>query len=170
MTLAPLNRASWAWYQAPIHEFLTERPETVIGRITQASDFAVGTAQANAWQAEIALLKEWLAGLSGEVLLEFTIPRMGSRIDAVVLIGPMVFVVEFKVGADDFDRSAVEQVWDYALDLKNFHEASHVAPIIPILVATEALTSLPVRPSFAEGGVCRPLKSIRAEFATHSNY
>ena len=30
------------------------------------------------------------------------------------------------------------QAWDYALDLKNFHQGSHAAPIIPILVPTES--------------------------------
>jgi hypothetical protein len=60
---------------------------------------------------------------------------MGQRIDAVVLSGPVVFVVEFKVS--EFERAALDQVWDYALDLKNFHEASHAVAIVPILVATE---------------------------------
>ena len=158
MNPTALKRLSWAWYQAPIARFLTEEPESVIGRLTLASNFPAVTSQVDAWQTEIALLKEWLIGLSGDVLLEFTIPRMGSRIDAVLLIGPVVFVIEFKVGASEFDRPAVEQVWDYALDLKNFHEASHTAPIVPILVATEAATSAPIRPSFADDGVCRPLK------------
>lgn len=63
---------------------------------------------------------------------------MGRRIDVVLIIGPIVFVIEFKVGESDFTRAALEQVWDYALDLKNFHAASHDAALIPILVATEA--------------------------------
>src|SRR5437016_5615481 len=63
---------------------------------------------------------------------------MGRRIDIVLVIGPIVFAVEFKLGEKTFDRSAIEQVWDYGLDLKNFHEASHDASIIPILIATEA--------------------------------
>jgi hypothetical protein len=54
------------------------------------------------------------------------------------VIGPVVFAIEFKVGEKTFDRAAIDQVWDYGLDLKNFHEASHNASIIPILVATEA--------------------------------
>jgi len=70
--------------------------------------------------------------------LEFNIPRMGRRIDAVLVVGPVVFVIEFKVGESNFERAATDQVWDYALDLKNFHEASHSASIVPILIATEA--------------------------------
>ena len=63
---------------------------------------------------------------------------MGRRIDAVLLVGGIVFVIEFKVGEKSFDRAALDQVWDYALDLKNFHQASHALPIVPILIATAA--------------------------------
>ena len=63
---------------------------------------------------------------------------MGRRIDVVLVIGPVVFAIEFKVGEKAFDRAAIDQVWDYGLDLKNFHEASQDASIIPILIATEA--------------------------------
>jgi hypothetical protein len=66
---------------------------------------------------------------------------MGRRIDAVLVVDGIVFVIEFKVGEKAFDRAALDQVWDYALDLKNFHEASHAVPIVPILIATEATES-----------------------------
>lgn len=170
MNLATLKRSSWAWYQAPISEFQTTEPETVIGRLTAASSFPAVTTQVDAWLTEIELLKEWLVGIPGDVLLEFTIPRIGGRIDAVVLIGPVVVVIEFKVGASEFERASVDQVWDYALDLKNFHEASHATLIVPILVATEAAPSPPMRPAFADDGVCSPLKihpgGVRAALLT----
>jgi hypothetical protein len=63
---------------------------------------------------------------------------MGRRIDTVIITGPLVFAIEFKIGESKFDRAAINQVWDYALDLKNFHEASHSAAIIPVLVSSEA--------------------------------
>ncbi len=63
---------------------------------------------------------------------------MGRRIDVVLIIKNVIFVVEFKVGEKDFNQSAVDQVWDYALDLKNFHETSHVSLIAPVLVCTES--------------------------------
>ncbi len=75
---------------------------------------------------------------SGHILFEFAIPRMGKRADVVLILGCTVVVVEFKVGSATFDRSAVEQVQDYALDLKNFHRGSHTLPIVPLLVATQA--------------------------------
>ena len=94
-----------------------------------------------AWAKQIEILKEQLNDLEGDVYFEYIIPRMGKRIDAVVLIRGIVFVVEFKVGANEFKRADINQVWDYALDLKYFHEETHVLPIVPVLVATEAANS-----------------------------
>ncbi|MDZ4713709.1 MAG: DUF2075 domain-containing protein, partial [bacterium] len=74
----------------------------------------------------------------GEIYFEFSIPRMGRRIDAVLIIKNVIFVLEFKVGEKIYHLSAVEQVWDYSLDLKNFHEPSHKPLIAPILIATDA--------------------------------
>jgi hypothetical protein len=70
--------------------------------------------------------------------LEFDIPRLGRRVDAVLVTPAAVVPIEFKVGARSFDRPDYEQAWDYALDLKNFHAPSHSAPIFPILCATDA--------------------------------
>lgn len=89
---------------------------------------------------------------------------MGKRIDVVLLIGPVVFVVEFKVGATTFDRAAVEQVWDYALDLKNFHEASHARRIVPILVATDATNAPATTPRVDADGVYRPTLATTSSF------
>lgn len=97
--------------------------------------------QRDAWLVQIEVLQQQLVGLEGSLFLEFHIPRMGRRVDAVILVGPVVFAVEFKVFAQTFDRQAVEQTWDYALDLKNFHESSHHTALVPILVATDAAAS-----------------------------
>ena len=120
-----LASSSRAWYGAPIAEFLRTRPETALGHLAANSDFAVIPTQRDTWIAQIEILRSQLGGLTGSLFLEFNIPRMGRRIDVVLLIDPVVFVVEFKVGEKCFDRAAIDQVWDYALDLKNFHEASH---------------------------------------------
>jgi DUF2075 family protein len=111
-------------------------------------------------------LRGHLGGLVGFLFFEFTIPRMGRRIDAVVLTGRIVFVVEFKVGGTVFERAAIDQVWDYALDLKNFHEGSHSAPIIPILVATGASTSPPVELRAGEDRVYSPIRIHAPVFRT----
>ena len=127
-----------AWYCSSIDEFLKETPDAVLGQLAANSDFSVSSSQRDGWLAEIEILRSQLNGISGSVFLEFNIPRMGRRVDAVLIIGPVVLPVEFKVGERVFDRAAIDQVWDYALDLKNFHEASHSACIVPILVVTEA--------------------------------
>ena len=112
--------------------------DAVLGQLVRNSDFSVDEAQRDAWVSQIVLLKACLKEIEGTMLMEFSIPRMGKRVDTVLLVGPIVFVIEFKVGAPTFDRSSIDQVWDYGLDLKNFHAASHNLPIVPVLVATEA--------------------------------
>lgn len=133
--------ASRAWYGASIAQFLATAPEAVLGVLATNGEFALLTTQRDAWLVQLEVLMGCLKGLTGSVYLEFNIPRMGRRIDAVVLVGPVVFVLEFKVGESNFDRVAIDQVWDYALDLKNFHEASHEASIVPILISTDAEAS-----------------------------
>ena len=135
---------SRAWYSASIAEFMQTQPNSVLGELVSNSGFALLPTQTNAWLVQIELLKASLIGLIGTLFFEFNIPRMGRRIDAVLLIGPVVFVIEFKVGDSVFGRAAIDQVWDYALDLKNFHEASHAISIVPILIATEAIISAPL--------------------------
>ena len=128
----PLN----AYYSAEISTFIAENNEGILGRLATNSTFSVETAQRNAWVEQIEVLKHALKSFSGWVLMEFIVPRIGSRIDVVLLIDSIVFVVEFKVGEERINRGDVNQVWDYALDVKNFHRGSHGAQIIPILVAT----------------------------------
>ena len=119
----------------------------MLGELTLNCEFALIPTQRDAWLAQIEFLRSQLRDLSGSIFFEFNIPRMGRRIDVVLVIGPVVFAIEFKVGEKTFDRSAIDQVWDYGLDLKNFHEASHDASIIPILIATEATECPPIRAS-----------------------
>ena len=135
---SPATVASRAWYGSSVAGFLASSSNEILGELTRNSEFSVDETQKEAWLEEIEFLKKQLAGLSGTLYLEFSIPRMGSRVDAVLLVGATIFVIEFKVGQKSFDRSAVDQVWDYALDLKNFHEGSHKVALVPILVATKA--------------------------------
>lgn len=134
LTASPTN----AYYAADVAKFIATTPDTILGSITANSAFAIDAAQRDAWVMQIDVLKLALEGVEGDIFFEFSVPRIGSRIDAVLISGPAIFVIEFKVGATDFKRDDLNQVWDYALDLKNFHKASHHAPIIPILVATHA--------------------------------
>ncbi len=116
------NRLPRAWYSAPFSEFLAQSTEEVIGHLARNSALNIDTAQRDAWAATILLLKQHLAGHKGHLLLEFNIPRMGARADAVLLLAGCVVVLEFKVGETSASTSARNQVWEYALDTKNFHE------------------------------------------------
>ena len=135
-------RAS-AYYDADVAQFVSSSASSILGALAANSDFDIELDQRNSWGEQILLLKAALPGLQGRIFLEFVVPRIGSRIDAVLVSGPVIFVIEFKVGAEAFGRGDINQVWDYALDLKNFHSKSHYASIVPILVATRANTSTP---------------------------
>ncbi len=156
--------SSRAWYEASISDFLQSQPDAVLWKLTKNCEFDLVQTQKDAWIAQVQFLRSQLNGLSGSIFLEFNIPRMGRRIDAVLLVGPVVFAIEFKVGEKVFDRAAVDQVWDYALDLKNFHEASHHVSIVPILIATEATESAPVKLEADADKVYRPISVSTGEF------
>lgn len=126
------------YYKDQIELFVKKSPEEIIGEITISNQFDSNRNQNKSWELQIHILQDALKNSSGTVFFEFSIPRMGKRVDALVIIHNTVFVIEFKVGETKYHNSNVEQVWDYALDLKNFHKPSHNALLVPILVATEA--------------------------------
>lgn len=130
-----------SYYSSSIESFLQSSPIDILGKLSAASEFGAEQEQKDAWAEEIRFLKEILQPHRGSIYFEFSIPRMGKRIDVVLLIGPVVFVLEFKVGENRFALNAIDQVFDYALDLKNFHESSHLLAIAPVLIATEASQS-----------------------------
>lgn len=127
-----------AYYSDSIEHFLKSDPNAILGELARQSQFAIELTQRSAWETQIDILKDSLVGLPGNVYFEYAIPRMGSRIDTVLLIGSVVFVLEFKVGEETYPAHAVDQVWDYALDLKNFHETTHPLCVAPVLIATKA--------------------------------
>lgn len=126
------------YYGKSIDEFLNENPESIFGRLAEAESFDTAKDQKNAWCEEIGLLKQILRDYSGNIFFEYSIPRLGKRIDVVLIIKGTVFCLEFKAGAERYEAVDRDQVWDYALDLKNFHEPSRDLYVAPILVATEA--------------------------------
>lgn len=132
------------FYSDTIASFLQSTTEEILGRLTLNNDFDLIRTQRAAWVAEINILRKVLSKYNGSIYFEYSIPRMGKRIDVVLLIGAVIFVLEFKVGEDEFIASAIDQVWDYALDLKNFHDASHEHYIAPILIATESRSAVPI--------------------------
>lgn len=126
------------YFASSISEFFNTDPKTIIGQLVLSQGGSTKDTEVYAWKEEILILKNVLRDYTGKIYLEYSIPRMGKRIDAVCVIGSVIFILEFKVGEQDFQRNAIDQVVDYALDLKNFHKTSHACFVAPILVATIA--------------------------------
>lgn len=129
------------YYSDTITDFLQKLPETIIGEISVNGRLGHINTELYAWEFQIKLLKEILQNYEGNLFFEFSIPRMGKRVDCLLIIKNIVFVIEFKVGEKEFLNQNIEQVWDYALDLKNFHKPSHHLLLVPILVATHSKSS-----------------------------
>ena len=130
-----------AYYSSTIGRFLEQQASSIIGELSKYHSQDLVQQQTGAWIQQIDILKEQLAGFasgSNAIFFEFGIRRMGKRADVVLVIGGLVFVLEFKVGATKYHSHDKDQVLDYALDLKHFHAGSHDAVVIPMLVATEA--------------------------------
>lgn len=150
-----------AYFSSSIREFLVALPDAVLGEVARNCGFTIELNQRNAWLKQIHILQRQLSPWSdsGQLFFEFVVPRMGRRIDVLAIIRNTVFVIEFKVGESHFTRAALDQVWDYALDLKNFHEPSHGVTIAPVLVATEADERFStVATSHHNDGVLMPIK------------
>lgn len=126
------------YYSDTISDFLEKSTETIIGEISVNGRLGHIHTELYAWEFQISLLKDILKDFKGHLFFEFSIPRMGRRVDCILIIKNIVFVIEFKVGEKEFLNHNIEQVWDYALDLKNFHKPSHELLLVPILVATHS--------------------------------
>lgn len=129
------------FYRSSLSDFITDSIDTIFGKISRNDEGDSVKEQKYAWTEEIEIMQEVLQPWKdehGEILFEYSIPRLGKRIDVIVLLRNIVFVIEFKAGKQEFLQADMEQVMDYALDLKNFHLESHHRTIVPILVATEA--------------------------------
>lgn len=129
-----------SWYAGNIVEFQRVSDDQVLAELVRGSSFPVLQTQRDAWLTELTLLRKVLDGKAGKVYLEFEIPRMGHRVDAIVLINGIVLAIEFKTEAKEYTLSDRDQAFDYASDLKYFHEGSHNLPVIPMLVASHAKT------------------------------
>ena len=128
------------YYHATIEEFLRQPTAEIVG-VIHSNDISAETRiqQSNTWAQEIEILKSRLAGLDeGEILFEYSIPRMGKRVDNVVLYHNIVFLLEFKCGDREYRSTTYDQVYDYALDLRNFQKESHDKLLIPMMVSTNA--------------------------------
>ncbi len=126
------------YYSDTISNFLNRSNEEIIGKLTLASQHDINDDTSNSWLEEVEILKNVLTPYNerGSLYFEYNIPRMGRRADVIVVIDEIVFILEFKTAGRKFTHDAITQVWDYALDLKNFQEGSLERIIVPVLVAT----------------------------------
>ncbi|MFY0640226.1 MAG: DUF2075 domain-containing protein [Bermanella sp.] len=126
--------------------------------------------QTNAWSSQIEILQNQLAPLVSTcnksfIFFEFSIPRMGRRADVVLVHKGLIFVIEFKVGSDNYNSADIQQAHGYAIDLKNFHDGSHNKKIIPILIATHAKT-VKNEMKLSDDNVVSPILLNRNELTT----
>lgn len=143
-----------AHYRANCDEFLAADAYRIVGRLTAqaavAGFFQQQHSQTEAWQVQIECLQLALQQARAEmrfrgspsadwhILLEYPIPRRGKRVDCVLLANGLVITIEFKCGATGFSPDAIEQVEDYCLDLRDFHQQSCGRVQVPLLVCTHA--------------------------------
>lgn len=128
-----------SYYSNTISDFLKDDETRILGQLSLHHNHALEDLQKNAWVKQIAILKDTLQSIdNGQIYFEFSIPRMGKRVDNVLIINDLIFVLEFKVGNNQYQKHSIEQVIDYCLDLQNFHEGSHHEKLIPVLISTKA--------------------------------
>ena len=144
-----------AYYSATIAEFLRQSSSEILGTIhTNVISAETTIQQSNTWESEVQILKDQLRHFpDGRIIFEYTIPRMGKRVDTVILYQNIVFLLEFKCGDTEYRQSTYDQVYDYALDLQNFQKESHNKLLVPVMVSTRA-------PSVA-CGVCEHERIIK---------
>ena len=148
-------------YKSDFKTFIDSNPHAILGQLHNAFHGQSLTTTDEAWMGEITLLQEVLSPWKdedAEIIFEYSIPRLGKRIDVVLLLRGLIFCLEFKVGQKDGLQADVEQVMDYALDLKNFHRYSHDRKIVPVLIPTKhTSTSSLFMPSIYNDSIYNPL-------------
>ena len=148
-------------YENSFEGFVSDSEMTILGMLGDNYNGINLTTQREAWKSEIEIMQGIISGLDnkdGRILFEYDIPRLGKRIDVVLLYKGIIFCIEFKAGQANILETDIDQVLDYALDLKNFHKLSHEHLIVPILVATKSSTfSSVIQMSVYDDRVVNPL-------------
>ena len=159
-----MNKSTRCLYYVKLDKFLLEVDNNcAFGCLCENYHGEALTTTREAWKEEILIMKDIISKYSsedGKIIFEYDIPRLGKRIDVLVLLRGIIFCLEFKVGEYNFLKSDIDQVLDYALDLKNFHKYSQNRIIVPILVATNSKrASTVVKMSGYDDKVINPLET-----------
>ena len=156
-------------YSSSFAEFINTSENSIFCTLCERYHGEALTTTREAWRSEISIMKEILFEFSnkdGKIIFEYDIPRLGKRIDVVLLLEGIVFCLEFKVGQSSIIEADVDQVLDYALDLKNFHKFSQDHLIVPILIATNYRnSSTEIQMSVYDDRVVNPLMSGKSGVA-----
>ena len=100
----PINRY---FYKSSISEFISFSSDFIFGKISLADEMDTSATQKFAWIKEIEIMQKVLQPWKlekAEIIFEYSIPRLGKRIDVVVLLRDRVFVIEFKAGETEFQH------------------------------------------------------------------
>lgn len=152
------------YYNSTIEDFISNSINVIFAEIARAHDKDINGVTKQSWLDEISILKEVLSPYigRGSIFFEYNIPRMGRRADVIVIIDGIIFVLEFKTSAQRFSHEGLIQVWDYAIDLKNFQEGSRDRTLIPILIApNEEDKHCHTKLEYYEDNVYKPLQVNR---------
>lgn len=148
-------------YNKNFMDFYNEDNDSIFGKLCDRYHGDAQTTTREAWKEEISIIKNLIdhyKNENGQIIFEYDIPRLGKRIDAVILFRGIIFCLEFKIGKLDETGADIDQVLDYALDLKNFHKFSEDKIIVPILIPTNYSTSsTSILKSAYDDGVVNPL-------------
>ena len=160
-------------YNSNFRTFLNTGDNSIFGLLCERYHGEALTTTREAWKSEITIMKDVLANFAdkqGQIIFEYDIPRLGKRIDVVLLLKGIVFCLEFKVGESRILEADVDQVLDYALDLKNFHKFSEDRIIAPILIATNHRnSSTDIQMSVYDDRVVNPLMTGKSGISTLIN-
>ncbi len=156
-----MNKSPRCLYHSSLADFAIADETAIFGILCDNYHGDALTTTREAWKSELSILKRVLAPYqaeNGQIIFEYDIPRLGKRIDAVLLLRGIIFCLEFKIGEAHILEADVDQVLDYALDLKNFHKFSQDKIIVPILIATNyRASSTIVQMSIYDDMVVNPL-------------
>lgn len=155
-------------YHSSFQNFMKADNNFIFGTLCENYHGEALTTTRDAWLGEISILKNVLRGFddNGEIVLEYDILRLGKRVDVVLLLQGIIFCLEFKVGESRILEGDIDQVLDYALDLKNFHKFSEDHIIVPVLIAANYRSSSKlIQMSVYDDKVVNPIVSGEAGVA-----
>lgn len=101
-------------YIASFKDFLEQERLSVLGSLHNNYHGDALTTTDEAWMGEIDILQKILIPWKEEnaqVIFEYEIPRLGKRIDVVLLLRGIIFCLEFKVGQKVATIGEYHRVW-----------------------------------------------------------